>query len=206
MAEDVFDKGSEDARAANLALNGATEEEVAFLLTRRVELNALTSDQLVAFVERKLQENGVGKVVPKKAELVEAYRQFQNGERIRKLVEAEIAKPNGVAVPADLEKRVRAYLKQHPPSRGMPPFATSRRADLRSKPGAHSSNRGSGAESGRRFCSSASRRCRSRGAVCDISSLVVRENGNLRFSKRRRRRHLSSAAIALRLLRTSRRE
>ena len=54
------------------------------------------------------------KVVPKKAELVEAYRLFHNGERIRKLVEAEIAKPNGVAVPADLEKRVRAYLKRAP--------------------------------------------------------------------------------------------
>ena len=54
------------------------------------------------------------KVVPKKAELVEAFRLFKDGERIRKLVEAEIAKPNGVAVPADLEKRVRAYLKQHP--------------------------------------------------------------------------------------------
>ena len=50
LSEDVFDKGSEDARAANLLLNGATEEEVAFLLTRRVELNALASDQLVAFV------------------------------------------------------------------------------------------------------------------------------------------------------------
>ena len=77
-------------------------------------MNALTSDQLVAFVERKLQENGVRKVVPKKADLIGAFRLFQNGERIRKLVEAEIAKPNGIAVPADLEKRVRAYLNQHP--------------------------------------------------------------------------------------------
>ena len=114
LAEDVFDKGSEEARGANLELNGATEEEVEFLLTRRVELNALTSDQLVGFVERKLQENGVRKVVPKKADLIEAFNLFKNGERIRKLVEAEIAKPNGAAVPADLDKRVRAYLKQHP--------------------------------------------------------------------------------------------
>src|SRR5262245_3364511 len=34
--------------------HGATEEEVDFLLDRRVELNALASDQLVAFIERKL--------------------------------------------------------------------------------------------------------------------------------------------------------
>jgi hypothetical protein len=101
-------------RAANLSLNGATEEEVDFLLTRRVELNALASDQLVAFVERKLQENRVSKVVPKKADLIEAFRLFKEGERIRELVEKELAKPNGAAVPADLEKRVRAYLKKHP--------------------------------------------------------------------------------------------
>ena len=87
---------------------------MAFLLSKRVELNALTSDQLVDFVERKLQENGVGKVVPKKADLVEAYRLFKNGERIRELVAAEIAKPDKTAVPADLEKRVRAYLRKNP--------------------------------------------------------------------------------------------
>jgi hypothetical protein len=49
-AEAVFDRGSDAARRRNLLLNGATREEAEFLLRRRVELNALTSDQLVAFV------------------------------------------------------------------------------------------------------------------------------------------------------------
>jgi hypothetical protein len=52
--------------------------------------------------------------VPKKADLIAAFHLFKNGERIRTLVEAEIAKPNGGDVPANLEKRVRAYLKQNP--------------------------------------------------------------------------------------------
>ena len=114
LSEDVYDRGSDEARAANLRLNGATEEEVEFLLHRRVELNALTSGQLVAFIERKLQEHGVMKIVPGKAELAEAFRLFKDGERIQKLVEAEQAKPSKTAVPADLEKHVRAYLKKHP--------------------------------------------------------------------------------------------
>jgi hypothetical protein len=58
-------------RRAKLRKHGATEEEIEFLVPidadtkcRRVELNAMTSPQLVAFVERKLAEHGVAKVVP----------------------------------------------------------------------------------------------------------------------------------------------
>jgi hypothetical protein len=114
LSEDVFDRGSEEARAANLRFNGATAEEVEFLLRRRVELNALTSDVLVNFVERKLEAHGVAKVMPRADDLAKAFRLFKEGERIRRLVEKELAKPNKVAVPKDLAKRVRAYLKQHP--------------------------------------------------------------------------------------------
>jgi hypothetical protein len=56
--------GSEDARAKNMKLNGATNEEIDFLLDRRVELNALTSRQLVEMVERKLTAHGLKKVIP----------------------------------------------------------------------------------------------------------------------------------------------
>ena len=113
-AETAFDRGSEDSRRENLAKNGATEEEIAFLLMKRVELNAMTSDQFVAFIERKLQEHGVRKVVPKNDELAAAFRLFKRGVRIRKLVEDEIARLRGGSVPADLRKRVQAYLAQHP--------------------------------------------------------------------------------------------
>jgi DNA topoisomerase VI subunit A len=71
-AERVSDKGSQESRAANLRQNGATDDEVDFLLDRRVELNALRSDQLVRFVEQKLMDNGVRKIVPEVGTLAEA--------------------------------------------------------------------------------------------------------------------------------------
>jgi hypothetical protein len=57
----VFDKGHDFSRRVNLRQNGATPQEAEFLLHRRVELNALTSDQLVNFVEQKLHQIGVKK-------------------------------------------------------------------------------------------------------------------------------------------------
>jgi Topoisomerase 6 subunit A/Spo11, Toprim domain len=41
-----------------LAQNGATADEIAFLLHERIELNALTSDALIAMIERKLKAYG----------------------------------------------------------------------------------------------------------------------------------------------------
>jgi hypothetical protein len=42
LSERHNDKGSREARAANLKLNGATKVEIEFLLEWRVELNALS--------------------------------------------------------------------------------------------------------------------------------------------------------------------
>ena len=61
QSEQAFDTGTRNRRAANLRENGATEPEIEFLLDNRVELNAMTSDQLVAFVEGKLRQHGVKK-------------------------------------------------------------------------------------------------------------------------------------------------
>ena len=63
--EDVYFAPQSRAKvAANLRENGATEAEIAFSLKQRVELNAFASDELVAWIERKLLEHGVAKVVP----------------------------------------------------------------------------------------------------------------------------------------------
>src|SRR5262249_54058474 len=62
-------KMSVPKRRAALIKNGATEAEIEILLTERVELNALTSDALVAMIERKLNDHGVTKVVPDDAVL-----------------------------------------------------------------------------------------------------------------------------------------
>ena len=43
--------------ARTISHNGATDAEIDILLSERVELNALTSDQLIAMIERKLKES-----------------------------------------------------------------------------------------------------------------------------------------------------
>ncbi len=144
LAEDTHDRGSAAARRTNLKDNGATAAEIAFLVTddaedvedaeeddgddgrkkhkskgRRVELNALPSDVLVDFVERKLQgfrKQGVlpAKVVPDAQVLTEAYRMFKREPHIQAAVAAEKARLGSVPVPADLEVKVREYLAEHP--------------------------------------------------------------------------------------------
>jgi hypothetical protein len=116
QSEPAFDKGSIEKRRWNLRHNGATEEEIEFLLAQRVELNAMPSDQLVAFVERKLKEHGVEKVVPDTEELAKAYRLFERGHRIQQIVEEELKKFDGAAAeaPDDIEDSVRTILANDP--------------------------------------------------------------------------------------------
>jgi hypothetical protein len=89
-AEDTFDRGRDSAKRENLRLNGATREEAEFVLTRRVELNALTSDQLVAFIEGKLKKHAIKKLVPPADLLGDAYRLFVNNKRLERIVEKAI--------------------------------------------------------------------------------------------------------------------
>jgi hypothetical protein len=119
QSEPAFDKGSAEKRRWNLRQNGAKPEEIEFLLTQRVELNAMASDQLVGFVESKLTECGVQKIVPEKEHLAEAFRLFKRGRYIEKMVEEELKKltdPES-AVPDDLEQAVQKILAEHPEMR-----------------------------------------------------------------------------------------
>jgi hypothetical protein len=60
--------------ANTLRRHGATQDEIDFLIQKphssrsfqgeRVELNAMTSDELVGFIERKFEEHGVSKIIP----------------------------------------------------------------------------------------------------------------------------------------------
>ena len=115
------------AIVARLKTNGATEEEIAYLLCgplhagiidsgRRVELNALTSDQFVAFVERKLNAAGARKVVPDGETMTAAFTAFKRDVIARPVIERWLERHArcAVVVPADLEVRVRAYLAKHP--------------------------------------------------------------------------------------------
>jgi hypothetical protein len=115
-AEDAFDKGSPTAIRANLRANGATQEEIEFLLEQRVELNAFASDDLIEFIEGKLDERGITKVVPSNVRLGEAYRLFARSARIEKIVEAALKreKDTPISIPADLTEQVQVYLEEHP--------------------------------------------------------------------------------------------
>ena len=74
-------KSSATAIRARLRNCGATPEECEFLVNQRVELNAMTSEQFVAFITRKLAEHGVDKIVPSKQTLDEAYQLFERSRR-----------------------------------------------------------------------------------------------------------------------------
>jgi DNA topoisomerase VI subunit B len=114
------------AMEARLRSRGATAEEVRFLMTdedgargvwgKRVEINAFSSAQLVAFLEEKLAAHGRGKIVPDEKTLADAYAAFVRGRRAEKAFREEIKVLNAAAVevPADLIGRVRAALVEDP--------------------------------------------------------------------------------------------
>jgi hypothetical protein len=101
---------------AQLAENGATEAEIDILLSERVELNAMTSDALIAMIERKLKDYGLEKVVPDDVLLGKAYQKFHRSKELREEfeeLESEFQESE-IKVPKNLRNRVRAMLKRHP--------------------------------------------------------------------------------------------
>jgi hypothetical protein len=116
-AEPTSNQGDQDKIRERLEINGATEEEIDFLLNdERVELNAMSSDVFIQFVERKLNENGVAKVIPSAEMLAEAFTTFERGRLAYAALKAEVERLNKepVDVPADLEQRVKAHLAENP--------------------------------------------------------------------------------------------
>jgi hypothetical protein len=113
----------------NLRTNGASEDEIAFMFrdfeplrsTRRVELNAMTSPQFVAFVERKLQENGIAKIVPDQGLLTKVYVGMERGRRLKEAAKDHLNKIDidmkGFEPPKDLKESIRKLLEQHPTMR-----------------------------------------------------------------------------------------
>ena len=103
-----------------LSQAGLSQDAIDFLRTQRVELNAMTSRQLVDFVEAKLKQHGIGKVIPRGETLARAYHMFAASDRLsdafdevkEKLEEETEEAP--IKVPDDLEAKVAAELQQHP--------------------------------------------------------------------------------------------
>jgi DNA topoisomerase VI subunit B len=107
----------------NLRASGATEEECDFLVTPRpfggwtgdrVELNAMASDQFIAFLERKLAQAGVTKLVPEQAALERAYRRAVRLQRLEHVIEEAIRNVDQAdpePSPGDLAERIRSEIE-----------------------------------------------------------------------------------------------
>jgi hypothetical protein len=107
---------SEQKLREQLANNGATDAEIDILLHERVELNAMTSDALVAMIERKLNEYGLEKIVPNDDLLGQTYRAFHRSQQLRERferMESEFEETK-IRVPRNLQERARAILAEHP--------------------------------------------------------------------------------------------
>jgi hypothetical protein len=116
--EPIGEKARKHVSDDRLRECGATEAEIEILRRRRVELNALTSRQLVELVEAALAEHEVEKVIPDAEDLVAAWR----AAKAHADIAAAVAKANKVAAmrwakapaPDDLADQVRAILQDEP--------------------------------------------------------------------------------------------
>lgn len=127
--ESVFVNGAWWSVKSRLAENGATDDEIDFLIPQekmqrkgtwgeRVELNAFTSGDFIDWIEGKLEEYDVKKVIPDASVLDEAFRRAYELECYQALLKEhreEIEeKAMEIEVPEKLVKKIRKKLKKHP--------------------------------------------------------------------------------------------
>jgi hypothetical protein len=85
--EDQIHRNPEKARR-NLLKNGAMDEEAKFISQgSRVELNMFTGEQFIEFVEGRLKEHGVEKVIPDEKTLRVAWRRAHLVRRVNHLID-----------------------------------------------------------------------------------------------------------------------
>ena len=110
----------EEKSRLTLMRYGASKGEIDMLLgqQRRVELNAMTSDQFVDHLKRRLTECGAKKVVPDGATMEDAWRRTLVQRRLKDAAEMMRAQAEWEAeaadVPADLPERVRKVMADDP--------------------------------------------------------------------------------------------
>jgi hypothetical protein len=109
----------------NLRENGATQEEIGILCQskgcgeyygERVELNAMTSEQFIEWLERKLTEAGIEKLIPENETLVAAYRRAVFLQRMQEAEDKlrEQILDQSIEVPDSLTSMVHDELKDSP--------------------------------------------------------------------------------------------
>jgi hypothetical protein len=97
----------------------ATPEERKFLRSgRRVELNAFTSAELIEFIEGKLKQYGIKKVVPDDDTLERAYRRFYQiahlNENLEDANNEAIEAAQDANLPTGLARKIKKALKDDP--------------------------------------------------------------------------------------------
>ena len=107
-----IDSKSKSKAIANLEDNGATPEEIEFLLNWRVELNAFTSTELIAWIKGKLDHYGVKKIIPDDKILVDAYQRASECKVIQKAMEEKLAEMRKIMTPATVPGDLRAMVEK----------------------------------------------------------------------------------------------
>ena len=108
-----------EKRQETLWSHGATKDEISFLYSRRVELNALPAADFIRFIERKLTDHGLRKVIPADDAVLERHARYvieqellgKKLEKMRGQIEADAA---AVKLPDNLRKRVEKLLQRQP--------------------------------------------------------------------------------------------
>ena len=118
QSEPVRVGGDWNARARTLRRHRATRDEIEVLRNRRVELNAMTSPQMIEFIESKLDGHGVKKIIPPRAVLEEHARHLLEERFAKEALEPLLAEIRERAkkenLPADLAERVDVELEKEP--------------------------------------------------------------------------------------------
>jgi hypothetical protein len=106
------------AQALTLARHGATPQEIEFLRTQRSELNMLLGRAFITFLERKLAQHGVTKVIPSPETLALHTRRYYECQLTKELLDWERdklkAKAAAMPIPPDLNREVEALLTDRP--------------------------------------------------------------------------------------------
>ncbi len=122
--EPVYERGEENRYYLHKC--GATEEEIAILARdngyrgcagERVELNAMMSEELIEWLEGKLEKHGVKKTIPEESILIEAYNRAYFAKEMESFIEEkenEFDEKREDTIPEDLLEQVRADLKEYP--------------------------------------------------------------------------------------------
>lgn len=123
--EDVGGDTSVWAARNHLEECGATPEEIEFLIPessvshrgwdgQRVELNAITSEEFVEFLRRKLDQHKPEKVIPAEKVLKETYRRAMLGVKVRDFIDKRQEDAREYKAPKSLAAKIRGKLDASP--------------------------------------------------------------------------------------------